>query len=355
MPDGQGRPALRLPVRQHLQLRPDLRLQAVVNARHNAASPFDVAMMLTGRIRSWLVRTLLAACALTALGAGYETIQEARDRRLLHPPGQLVNIGGRRLHLRCVGSGTPTVVLESGLGETGAYWQGIARGIARDTRVCAYDRAGRGWSEPAAGPHDGIAVAEDLHTLLVRGGVSAPVVLVGHSTGAAYVRIFNGRYPEQVAGVVLLDGQPADAFERLPDFPAFYRGFRRVSTILPLLARVGGGRLFFDRDSGNPTAAASSLRDELEALPATLRQAGASPGFGDRPLVVVTASQDAQPGWLPLQEALAELSTNSVHRVVPYTHASLVTDEAASQTSIDAIGDVVRAVRRGAGRLLPPR
>ena len=81
-------------------------------------------------------------------------------------------------------------------------------------------------------------------------------------------------------------------------------------------------------------------------MPTTLRQAGSSPAFGHRPLVVVTASRDAQAGWLPLQDEMAALSTNSIHRVVPYTHASLVMDHVASQTSIDAIGDVVRAVRR---------
>lgn len=295
-----------------------------------------------------LVYPLLAAYALTALGASYETIRESRDRRV-PPPGQLVDVGGRRLHLRCAGSGTPTVVLESGLGETGAYWGPISEAISRETRVCAYDRAGRGWSEPAAGPQDGVAVAEDLHALLARGGVSSPVVLVGHSSGAAYARIFTGRYPEQVAGLVLLDGQPAEAFERLPDFPAFYRGFRRISALLPSLARVGAGRLVFDGDVGSPTAA-GSLRDEFERLPAILRQAGASPTFGNRPLVVVTASRDAQAGWLPLQDEMAALSTNSIHRVVPYTHASLVMDPVASETSVDAISDVVRAVRRGASR-----
>lgn len=332
-------------MRLHLQLRPGLQLQAVVIRHPDAASPFDVAMIRARWFRSWLVRTLLAACALPVLGAGYETIQEARDRRLLRPTGQLVDVGGRRLHLRCAGAGTPTVLLESGLGETGAYWDGITRTISQDTRVCAYDRAGRGWSDPATAPHDGVAVADDLHRLLTRGRVGTPVVLVGHSSGAAYARIFNGRYPEEVAGVVLLDGQPAEAFEQLPDFPAFYRAFRHVAAVLPALAQVGAGRIFLNRNIGNPTAAASSLRDEFEALPATLRQAGASPTFGDRPLVVVTASQDAQPGWLPLQDALAALSTNSRHRIVPYTHAQLVVDEAASQTSIAAIAEVVSAVR----------
>src|SRR5258707_14469405 len=131
-------------------------------------------------------------------------------------PGQLIDVGGHRLHLNCAGTGRPTVILESGLGEAGAYWGLISSAVARDTRVCVYDRAGRGWSDPAPVPQDGFAVARDLHVLLERGLVPGPFVLVGHSSGAQYVRIFAGRYPEHVAGMILLDGQPAEEFEGLP-------------------------------------------------------------------------------------------------------------------------------------------
>jgi pimeloyl-ACP methyl ester carboxylesterase len=136
----------------------------------------------------------------------------------------------------------PAVVLESGLGETGAYWGWISTALAPDTRVCVYDRAGRGWSDPASVAQDGVAVTTDLRTLLDRAHVPGPFVFVGHSSGAEYVRIFAGRYPEQVAGVVLLDAQPTEAFEGLPAYPAFYSAFRRISALLPSLARLGVGR-----------------------------------------------------------------------------------------------------------------
>jgi len=314
---------------------------------------------LHSRTRGWVVYPLLGAYALSALGGGYQTVAECHDRRTHQAPGQLVDVGGHRLHLLCVGSGTPTVILESGLGEAAAYWGWISTAVAHDTRVCAYDRAGRGWSDPAAVAQDGIAVATDLHILLDRGHVTGPFVLVGHSSGAQYVRIFAGRYPEQVAGMVLLDGQPAEVFESLPIFPVFYSGFRRVSALLPSLARLGAGRVLYhagfdtwparardmQRFTYSSARAARSLRDEFAELPTSLAQARSFQNLGDRPLVVLTAGQDAEAGWLPLQDKMATLSTNSSHRIVPYTHDALITDRTAAQPSSQAIRDVVHAVR----------
>jgi pimeloyl-ACP methyl ester carboxylesterase len=300
---------------------------------------------LHSRARSWVVYPLLGGYALCAVGGGYQTIQASIDRRTHAAPGQLIDVGGHRLHLNCVGSGSPAVILESGLGETAAYWAPISSTVARDTRVCGYDRAGRGWSDPVSSPQDGVAVARDLHILLERGGVAGPLLLVGHSSGAQYVRIFAGRYPDQVAGMVLLDGQPAEALERLPTYPGFYNGLRRVSALLPSVARLGVARLFFHASAGNLPANARSLRDEVVELPTSLAQARSFQNLGDRPLVVVTAAIDAQAGWLPLQDEMATLSTNSSHRVVPYTHDALITDQTAAQTSSQAIRDVVHAVR----------
>ncbi len=323
-----------------------------------AATVVRVQQDLHSRTRVWVVYPLFGVYVLSALGGGYQTVRESLDRRMYVPPGQLVDVGGHRLHLNCAGSGRPTVILESGLGESAAYWGWISAAVAGDTHVCVYDRAGRGWSDPASAPQDGVAVATDLHTLLDRGHVTGPFVLVGHSSGAQYVRIFAGRYPEQVAGMVLLDGQPAEAFESLPGFPAFYNGFRRVSALLPSLARLGAGRLVFQADVALPAQARDmqrlhhgsaglyrSLRDEFAELPTSLTQARSFQNLGDRPLIIVTASRDAQAGWLPLQDRMTTLSTNSSHRVVPYTHDALITDQTAAQTSSQAIQDVVHAVR----------
>lgn len=324
-----------------------------------AAAAIRAHQDLHSRTRGWVVYPLLAVYALSALGAGYQTVAEFLDRRTRPAPGELVDVGGHRLHLLCVGSGRPTVILESGLGEAAAYWGWISTAVARDAKVCAYDRAGRGWSDPAGAAQDGIAVATDLHILLDRAHVTGPFVLVGHSSGAQYVRIFASRYPEQVAGMVLLDGQPPEVFESLPVFPVFYNVFRRVSALLPSVARLGVGRLLYhggfdglpaeardmERFTYSSARAARSLRDEFAELPTSLAQARSFQSLGDRPLVVVTAARDAEAGWLPLQDRMATLSTNSSHRVVPYTHDALVTDQTAAQSSIGAIRDVVHAVR----------
>ena len=259
-----------------------------------------------------------------------------------------------------LGSGTPTVILESGLGEAGAYWGWISTAVARDTRVCVYDRAGRGWSDPAAVAAGRVAVATDLHILLDRAHVTGPFVLVGHSSGAQYVRIFAGRYPEQVAGMVLLDGQPAEAFEGLPIFPVFYSVF---PPRLRVVAVAGSPRRRADC-STTPALTACPRKPATCSVSPTRRPARpaacatSSPSCPhrwrrpDRFRASATGRWSSSPlrriamaGWLPLQDRMATLSTNSSHRVVPYTHDALVTDQTAAQTSIAAIRDVVHAVR----------
>ncbi len=308
-----------------------------------AATFVRVRVVLHGRARSRVVYPLMALYALCAVGGGYETVEGSLDRRVHPAPGQLIDVGGYRLHINCDGSGSPTVILESGLGQPGAYWEFIANSVSRDTTVCVYDRAGRGWSDPAAAPQDGFAVARDLHVLLERAHAQGPFVLVGHSSGAQYVRIFAGRYPEQVAGMILLDGQPAEAFEGLPIYPFFYGALRHVSAVLPSLARLGVGRAVSGADSS--ARAARSMRAEVLELPTALAQARSFQSLGDRPLVVVTATRGAMAGWMPLQDAMAKLSTNSRHEVVPFEHAELVTNEVAARTSCQAILEVVHAVR----------
>jgi pimeloyl-ACP methyl ester carboxylesterase len=315
---------------------------------------------LRSRTRRWFLYPVLGVLALAAIGGGYQTVAASVDRASAAMPGQLIDAGGHRLYLHCTGSGSPTVVLESGASESSAYWGWIAPAVARDTRVCVYDRAGRGFSEPAPSPQDGIGVATDLHTLLDRAHIAAPYVLVGHSSGGPYVRIFATRYPDQVAGMVLLDGQPPDALTKLPGFRAFLSTYRTASALLPSLARLGVFRLAdltsygglpaqarnAERATQSSAELARSTRDEFAELQTALEQAQALRSLGDKPLIVVTAAKEAMDGWLPLQDEAVALSTNSIHRVLPNaTHASLIEDQGAAAIASQAIRDVVDSVR----------
>jgi pimeloyl-ACP methyl ester carboxylesterase len=308
----------------------------------------QVRRHLRGRGR-WLIVPVIATLLLFAIGGALATVSAATFRGTTAGSGQLVDVGGRRLYIECTGSGGPAVILQSGLGESSAYWGRIVPAVAASTTVCVYDRAGHGRSEEAAGPQDGIALATDLHTLLERAGVAGPYVLVGHSSGGPYVRVFAARYTDEVAGMVLLDAQPADAFTALPDYPAVYDTFRTVSALSPSLARVGLLGLVLGLPAEQSTAAAArGARDEVFALPTALQQAQALTSLGDRPLIVVTAGTGQQAGWLEAQDRMAGLSTASVHRVLPAaTHNSLISGVDAAASS-QAILDVVASIRSDA-------
>jgi hypothetical protein len=157
---------------------------------------------LRSRSGRFLLYPVIAMLVLASLGSGYETVRRAADTVASPGQGQLIDVGGHRLYLNCTGSGSPTVVLEPGAGLMSADLELIAPAVARDTKVCVYDRAGRGWSEPANTPQDGAQTATDLHTLLQRGNVPGPYVLAGHSFGGLYALTFAARYPEDVAGMV---------------------------------------------------------------------------------------------------------------------------------------------------------
>jgi pimeloyl-ACP methyl ester carboxylesterase len=320
-------------------------------------------MHLRSPTRRFLLYPLFVALIVAGVGGGYETIQEQIDRSTTAMPGRLVDVGGHRLYVHCTGSGSPTVVLVSGLAETSVYWGGwIAPVVAQTTTVCAYDRAGQGWSDPPADPQDGVAVATDLHALLDRAQIQGPYVLVGHSTGGAYVRVFADRYPDQVAGMVFLDSQPNEAFTGLPDFPSQYRALRRASALFPSLARLGVFRLVNQfspdtlpaqpRDEERAVVSSANLnriqRDEFAELPMTLNEAAALTNIGDRPLIVVTAVKGAQTGWLPLQDKMTSLSTNSAHWFLPdIDHPGVVHDSAGAAKASQAILAVVASVRSG--------
>ena len=320
-----------------------------------------VRRQLRSRTRRWLVYPLLAVLALSSIGGGYETVRESIDATAYPAPGQLIDVGGHRLHLNCTGSGSPTVVLEPGHGEVSSALAWIAPAVARNTRVCVYDRAGRGWSEAADGPQDAVQTARDLHTLLDRANVPGPYVLAGHSFGGLYVLTFAATYPDQVAGLVLLDSTSPKPGANPPINPNSNDLVGRLSTVLPAIAHLGAARLIGDaydtlparsRDearAGVSTArAVQSYINEFREAAVAMRQAAALTDFARKPLIVVTAGRGSDEAWHAAQNKLASLSTNSRHRVVAdANHASLINEETAAAAVSQAIRDVVATVRTG--------
>jgi pimeloyl-ACP methyl ester carboxylesterase len=321
---------------------------------------------LRSRTRWWLVYPLLVVLALSSIGGGYETVRESIDATAYPPPGQLIDVGGHRLHLNCIGTGSPTVVLEPGLGEVSSAMVWIASAVAPDTRVCVYDRAGRGWSDPADGPQDAVETARDLHTLLDHAHIPGPYVLAGHSFGGLYVLTFAATYPDQVAGLVLLDSTAPRPGAAPATKAGSYDLIGRISTLLPAIAHLGAAHLIPDSYDSLPAPSRNEARatvstarsvesylNESRAGAAATRQAAVLVYFAGKPLIVVTAGRGNDATWQAAQNKLATLSTNSRHRVVPdATHASLYLDQTHSAAASQAIRDVVEAVRTD--QALPP-
>ncbi len=246
----------------------------------------------------------------------------------------------------------------------------IAPAVARDTRVCVYDRAGRGWSEPADRPQDGGQIAADLHTLLQRGQIAGPYLLSGHSFGGLYALTFAARYPGEVAGMVLVDSTaPASTANPAATSPGDKGSddlMRRASALAATSARLGLSRLYGLTDYGTlpprsrdeararaaTTSQVESTIDEYLQAGTSVRQAASLDDFADKPLVVLTAGSGSDAAWSAAQDRLAALSTNSAHRVIDRaTHASLISDERDAATTTRAIVDVVSSVRTARTRV----
>lgn len=344
-----------------------------MNSSPSYTSPPVRSQPVKGRMPIWRKRSLWGLLAILIIlplsGALYQTFATQADRRNFSPPGQMVDVGGYRLHLHCIGEnvqGRPTVILESGSGAPSASpaWAWLQPEVAQATRVCAYDRAGIGWSDPSPEPRDAQHIATELHRLLSNAGIPGPYVLVGWSYGGLYVRVYAGTYPEEVAGMVLLDSSHPDQWTSTPAGQAQYKSFARLYAIYPWLARIGVVRVIGLPDSGLPTPqrealeasyAATKAQDALSAeflaSPATDAQVRDVGSLDDMPLFVLTATEHGSPPeqeqlWQGWQNELALLSTNSIHQIVTGAdHDSFWRDPETAKMSVAAILDVVEAVR----------
>ena len=165
-------------------------------------------MRWTGKVLLWSVAALLV---LAVGGAIYQALATERAEQAYPPPGEMVDVGGHGLHINCMGRGSPTVVLDGGTGEMSADWALVQRTVSATTRVCAYDRAGMGWSEMGPEPRDARRITGELHALLEGADIEGPYVLVDHSFGGLYMQTYAARYPEQVAGMSLIESSSPDS------------------------------------------------------------------------------------------------------------------------------------------------
>ncbi|HET9221612.1 MAG TPA: alpha/beta hydrolase, partial [Roseiflexaceae bacterium] len=260
----------------------------------------------------------------------YEAIAAGGDARRYPPPGQLVDVGGYRLHINCVGAGSPTVVLDAGLGGSSLDWNLVQSELGNTTRVCAYDRAGMGWSDPGPQPRTPHQIADELHTLLMNAGIAEPYVLVGHSLAGKNVRLFALTHPEQVAGMVLVDARSeyVDANTSSAEVQAFQQALAAQASQFRVARSVGLIRLIGASLWGAP-AMPRETRTEGMLLKTSQRgvdaqtaegleraaddaQLQAAPSLGDRPLLVLAAGQNMTgiPYWAEAQRRQAALSTH---------------------------------------------
>ena len=329
----------------------------------------------SSRMWTWLKRGLLGLLilivALSVVGAAYQAIATQMDQRNYAAPGQLVDVGGYRLHLYCTGTNlanNPTVILEQGLGGISSAWVLIQPEVAKVTRVCSYDRAGMGWSEPSPEPRDAQHIAAELHTMLHNADIPGPYVLVGWSFGGLYARQYAGQYPDEVSGLVLLDSSHPDQWTGTPEGQAQFASNSKIYSVSPALARLGVMRVVGSLQpalnfpmpySGAIKASFAASKDwdaqsaEFLASPATMTQVNDSGSLGNIPLFVLTATEHGTPPkqeelWQNWQIDLASLSTNSLHKIVEGAdHASFWLDAETAKVSIAAILQVVEAARTG--------
>jgi pimeloyl-ACP methyl ester carboxylesterase len=315
-----------------------------------------------------LLIILVVIVGLLVTGAAYQAIATWQDKRLFPPPGQLVDVGGHRLHLNVKGeaNGSPTVILEAGMASISSNWGWVQRELSKTTRVVSYDRASLGWSDVGEKPLDAAKSARELHKALEQAGIQAPYVLAGHSYGGLVVRMFADLYPDEVVGIVLVDSSHPDQWTHIPAS----KGGQTVAIgnrVTAFIARFGIMRLFHLEESfikGLPPREYAEMRAYLstpngwlagaEGLIAwrdlSQKQVNAARSLGKMPLFVLSVTeQDRYADVLTsLQAELPKLSSNSKHITVEgATHYTLVSMQDYASVVVDAILEVVDAVRTG--------
>ena len=309
----------------------------------------------------------LAGLVVVLLLAGviYQFVATKIDEYRYPAPGEMVDVGDYSMHLYCTGEGgAPTVVMDSGLGGTVLDWQLVQPEVAQFARVCTYDRAGMGWSEPGAQPRTSQQIVEELHALLGNAGVQGPYVLVGHSFGGTNVQLYASQYPNEVAGMVLVDSATED--EMLVTLTEELRGSPVWNKIL---ATIGVTRLPYTLGGETDQRTAISthakdiyeVSDERTSWEESFEQRRASPlSLGDKPLIVLTtgAFQVPPDAGIPQEQIDSFLEAHSEFQADLPLHSQnseqIIAEDSGHYIHweqpdlvIDAIRRVVEAARNG--------
>jgi pimeloyl-ACP methyl ester carboxylesterase len=337
---------------------------------------------------SALVVAGLVAAVLVLAGVAYQLVGLARDARRFPPPGQLVDVGGHRLHAVCRGHGAPTVVLESAIAASSLSWARVQPAVAQFTSVCAYDRAGLAWSDPSSVPRTFARIVDELHAWLTTLDCATPYILVGHSFGVFVGLTYAARHPQRVAGLVLVD-PPSEWTHMDRRQSRMLQGGVLLSRVGSLLARIGVVRACLALLTGGapaaprqfvkvfgPTTARTierlvgevrklppelhpvvqalwcqpkcfqAMADHLRVLQEAAASAAEVASLGDVPVIVIS-SGDQTPEVIALHHALAGMSSQGRVVVasksghwVPYDEPELI---------VEAIRDLVDAFRRTHG------
>lgn len=317
----------------------------------------------------------VALCAL-AVPAVLNAALGTYDRWRNPLPGSFYDVDGARMHLDCTGTAAPTLILEAGLGDDWLQWRRVQPALSQISRVCSYDRAGYGGSDPQPGPRDSIHIADELHGLLQQAGISGPIVLMGHSAGGLHIREYASRYPDGIVGLVFVDASTPDQFRVLPAeltapddlrWPKIetFLGFERVRGRCGQHDWTGRGTVPSDsrllaaemRADDCELSVLNTTAREEEAFRASCREAGQTGPFPNLPILIFSEDPlhrppDWEPArlfpvfartWNSLQEGLKQLSPRS--RRIIATGSSHYVQIDRPDLVIAEVGHMIRSIQ----------